>query len=125
MRTPAGKDCRFYYQDFHRQREVQECRLVKENPASMNWQPSDCAKCQVPDILGANSSKFLELELTIKSQLFGFVRKVDVKASCMKHKVEIADPFVGCEKCNAERPGLEMFIKALEQPDSGDSGTPT
>ena len=32
MRTPAGKECRFYYQDYNRGRNVQECRLIKANP---------------------------------------------------------------------------------------------
>src|SRR5688572_8219728 len=29
MRTPAGKECDFYYEDFHRGRELQECRIQK------------------------------------------------------------------------------------------------
>ncbi len=30
MINPAGQECRFYYQDFHRGRSEQECRLVYE-----------------------------------------------------------------------------------------------
>jgi hypothetical protein len=113
MRTPAGKECRYYYEDFFRGREVQECRLIQENPESMRWHPSDCARCPVPAILGANSSPDLALKLTVRPKLLGLGRKLDVTASCLKHHIDIEDPFVGCPKCNAERPGLDIFRQAL------------
>jgi hypothetical protein len=116
MRTPAGKECRYYYQDFHRGRNVQECRLIKENPASMPWHPSDCAKCPVPEILKANASANLELTLTVKPRLLVF-RQLQVEASCIKHHTVIEDPFVGCPACNAERPGLDVFWQALGKSD--------
>lgn len=117
MRTPAGKDCRFYYQDFHRGRQVQECRLVKANPDSLPWKPSDCTNCPIPDILQANASKDLELELTIKPKLLGLGRQKSIKARCLKHYVEIEDPYVGCAQCNQQRRGLDVFRDALEQLD--------
>jgi hypothetical protein len=120
MRTPAGKECRHYYQDFHRGRAVQECRLAGQNPSSMNWRPHDCSSCPVPDILNANASPDLELKLTIKPRLLGLGRQLEVKASCIKHHIEIADAFVGCEQCNAERPGLDVFWQALGQSDDDD-----
>jgi len=117
MRTPAGKECRHYYEDFHRGREVQECRLVRLNPYSARWHPGDCAKCIVPDILNANASRDLELSLTIKTSLLGMKRDLEVTAFCLKHRMPIEDPFVGCPKCNEERPGLDIFRQALEQDD--------
>lgn len=117
MRTPAGKECRHYYEDYFRGRNVQECRLAKGNPASMRWQPVDCSRCPVPDILNANASQTLELTLTIKPRLFGLGRKVEVEASCAKHRIPIKDAYIGCEQCNAERPGLDLFRKALDQID--------
>lgn len=117
MKTPAGQDCRFYYEDFARGRSVQECRLVKENPGSLAWTPNLCAQCLVPGILYANSSPNLALTLTIRSRLLGLGRRVEVTASCRKHRQAIADPAVGCPACNAERPGLEKFIQALEATD--------
>jgi hypothetical protein len=117
MRTPAGKECRHYYEDFHRGRDVQECRLVESNPDSARWVPHDCAKCPIPDILNANASPNLELKLTIKHRLLGLKRELEVTATCLKHNVPIADAFVGCPQCNAERPGLDIFWQALEQGD--------
>ncbi|MCA0453135.1 MAG: hypothetical protein LCI00_04085 [Chloroflexi bacterium] len=114
MRTPAGKDCQHYHEDFHRGKNVQECRLVKDNPASLRWKPSDCKNCPIPEILNANASQYLELELTIKPKLLGLGRQNEVKASCLKHRISISDPYVGCPKCNEERPGLKLFWAALE-----------
>ena len=37
MINPAGQECRFYYQDFHRGRSEQECRLVMKNGESADW----------------------------------------------------------------------------------------
>ena len=50
MRTPAGKECRFYYEDYNRGRNLHECRLIKSNPESLPWQPKYCEHCPVPDI---------------------------------------------------------------------------
>ncbi|MBN8638844.1 MAG: hypothetical protein J0M07_26250 [Anaerolineae bacterium] len=118
MRTPAGKECKFYYADFNRGRNLQECRLIKANPDSLPWQPSTCTTCPVPDILYANSSPNLELQLSIRPRLLGLGRKLHLEASCVKHRIPVADPYVGCPQCNAERPGLDAFIQALEQGDN-------
>ncbi|MFQ3568094.1 MAG: hypothetical protein SNJ59_13990 [Aggregatilineales bacterium] len=114
MRTPAGKECKHYYEDYNRGREVQECRLIKYNPQSLPWRPKYCALCPVPDILNANASPNMELTLTIAPRVLGLGRKFEVTAECVKHRTRIDDPFVGCLECNAERPGLDLFWRALE-----------
>jgi len=117
MRTPAGKECIHYHEDFHRGRNVQECRLINENPDSLRWKILDCARCHVPEILDANASQYLSLKLTIKPKILGLGRQIEVVASCIKHRISIDDPYVGCPKCNAERPGLDIFWNALNQED--------
>jgi len=117
MRTPAGKECPHYYQDFHRGRDVQECRLIKYNNASMPWRPKDCANCPVPDILNANASPTMELTLTVKPKFIGLGRKLEISARCTRHDVPIEDPFVGCPLDLKENPGLDIFRQALEQND--------
>ena len=118
MRTPAGKECRYFYEDFNRGRDIQECRLEKENPESLHWRPADCSKCPVPDILNANASPDLKLTLSIKpGGVLGMGRKLEVTASCLKHHIPIGDPFVGCPKCYEERPGLDVFRQALDEND--------
>ena len=114
MRTPAGKDCRFYYADYNRGRNIQECRLIKSNPDSLRWQPKYCSQCPVPDILNANASPDMELTLTVVPRLLGLGRRLEVKAYCTKHRIPITDPYVGCPKCIAERPSLDLFRQALD-----------
>lgn len=113
MRTPAGKECRFYYENFHRGRSDQECRLVENNPASEAWRPEDCGKCPVPEILQANSDPNLVLKGRIRKGFLGFNRRVEVTAFCSKHLVDVAEPRVGCPQCAQERPGLKDLFGDL------------
>ncbi|GAB4570495.1 MAG: hypothetical protein Kow0077_04730 [Anaerolineae bacterium] len=117
MRTPAGKECPFYYADFHRGHSTQLCRLLENHPESLPWQPGDCKKCPVPAIVAANASPHLHLTLTIKPVLLGLGRRNELSAHCLKHDILIPDPYTGCPHCNAERPGLDAFKRALEETD--------
>jgi hypothetical protein len=114
MHTPAGKECRHYYEDFNRGRDVQECRLIQGNPRSMRWHPSDCARCPVPDILNANANPELRLELTVKPRLLGLGRQLEVKAWCRDEPIAVEDAYTGCVE---DRPGLDIFRQALEDDD--------
>jgi hypothetical protein len=119
MRTPAGKECRHYYQDFHRGRAIQECRLIKENPQSLRWHPSDCSKCPVPDILNANANPNLLLKLTAKARFLGFGRYLEVEAFCHGKPIPLEDAYTGCTDLEASK-GLDLFRQALEQMDDDD-----
>lgn len=114
MLTPAGSECRHYYEDFNRGREVQQCRLARLNPESLPWRPRDCARCPVPAILRANNSPDMVLTLTIKKGFLGLGRHLEVAASCKKHDVEIEEPQVGCPQCSAERPGFADLFRERE-----------
>jgi hypothetical protein len=116
MRTPAGKECRHYHEDFHRGKNVQECRLIKYNPQSMRWHPSDCSKCPVPDILNANASPDLRLELTAKTRFLGIGRQLEVQAYCRDEPIELEDAYTGCIS-QEDKTGLEIFRQALENTD--------
>jgi hypothetical protein len=117
MQTPAGKECRHFYQDYNRGRDIQECRLIKANPDSLPWRQHDCVRCPVPDILNANASPDLQLKATVTSRLMGLGRRMEVEATCIRHEIPIEDPYVGCPRCNAERPGLDIFRQALNSDD--------
>lgn len=110
MKTPAGKECKFYYEDFHRGRERQECRLLQRTRDSLPWQPADCYKCPVPDILWANACEDMKLELKIKSGFLGLGRKHDLSATCLKTFEDIEDPMVGCSECTGSRVDLSIFF---------------
>ena len=110
MITPAGKECRFYYENFHRGHSDQECRLIQNNSRSDSWKPADCGNCPVPAILMANSNPDLVLNGTIKKGLLGFGRHVEVTAFCSRHLIDVPKPQVGCPQCAKERPGInELF----------------
>ena len=117
MRTPAGKECRYYHEDFHRGRNIRECRNIKANAASLPWRPADCSHCIVPDILNANASPLLELVVTVKPRLLGFGRRVDVTAFCRGEEISVTEAYTGCAE---DRPGLDLFRQALEQIDEND-----
>lgn len=117
MRTPAGKECPHYYEDYHRGRSTQECRLVKDNRESLRWQPGDCAKCPVPDILRANASPTMALRLTIRRVMLGLVRQIQVEATCLRHEIPIDNPYLGCPLDVEENEGLKLFKEALEKDD--------
>ena len=110
MRTPAGTECKYYYEDFHRGRSRQECRLIGPATGNRAWHPRDCENCPVPGILRANASPHLHLEGEIRPGVLGIGRRVEVQAYCSKHDAEIEDPHVGCLQCAAERPGLSAFF---------------
>lgn len=110
MRTPAGKECRFYYEDFNRGRNIQECRLIQRAAGKVHWRPGDCSNCPVPEILWANASEFLELRADVKPGFLGLGRHIEVTASCRKHHILIEDPYTGCPECAAEKPGLSSLV---------------
>lgn len=111
MKTPAGTECRYYYEDFNRGRNRQECRLLLQPPQQATWQPRDCMHCPVPDILWANASPHLRLKARINKGFLGIGRHVSVTAICEKHDRVIEDPFVGCQQCAKERPNLANLIE--------------
>jgi hypothetical protein len=129
MQTPDGRECKFYYRQANpRYREMEECRIPKtEN--SIHWKPAYCTFCPVPDILRANASLHLRLNLTIRPPFLGMFGspKMRIQSYCAKHDLPLDDPYVGCPSCNQERTrGLDLFAKALENtdfPDDSPDGT--
>jgi hypothetical protein len=109
MITPAGVECRYYYEDYFRGRERQECRLIAQNPRSEQWQPKLCNNCPVPGILRANACPNLVLEGRVEKSFLGLSRKVSVSAVCSKYLVEVPEPHVGCGHCHEERPGAAIL----------------
>lgn len=100
MRTPAGSDCPFYFEDFHRGRQKQECRLLAQNPASQSWKPDLCRTCRVPRITLANACSNLTLHARVQPGFLGLGRKVDVSADCLLSLTSVAEPEIGCGRCH-------------------------
>ena len=99
MKTPYGKECKFYYADYFRGRETQNCRLLEKNPNSEPWFVSLCQTCPVPDILASNGCANLRLRGAVAKGFLGLTKKVQVEAYCIEHAVPVPDPNVGCPYC--------------------------
>jgi hypothetical protein len=99
MRTPAGKECKFFYGDYYRGRQREECRLL--GSANLRWQPSLCESCPVPGILNANACQNLMLTPSLKRP-FPFIRQqVAVSSYCLQSKKRDFDAHVGCGECHS------------------------
>ncbi len=97
MRTPAGRECRYFYGDYHRGRHVEVCRLLEYSRDP--WRPSLCKKCPVPDILLANACPNLVLHGSVTKTL-GLWPKVRVVATCDYTGTRVPEPKVGCGHCS-------------------------
>jgi hypothetical protein len=102
MRTPAGTECRFYYEDFMRGRTTQECRLIASSPGSGAWRPRLCQTCPVPAILRANGCANMSLEARVGRRWL-VLPQVRVRAFCSSTQQEVDEPMVGCGHCQDER----------------------
>ncbi len=100
MRTPAGIECPHYYEDFHRGRGRQECRLIERTPDGGRWAPDLCRRCIVPRIRMANACPNLILEARVRSGLLGLGRGVEVSASCVRSGEAVKEPEIGCGFCH-------------------------
>lgn len=101
MRTPAGSDCPFYYADFHRGRQVQECRLVARTPGAGRWAPDLCGRCRVPALQRANACPNLMLAARVRQGVLGLGRGIGITATCTRSGGAVAEPEIGCGQCHA------------------------
>ena len=100
MRTPAGKECSFFYGDYYRGRNTEECRLL--NASGEKWTGTLCQTCPVPGIQLANACEHLQLEGQVVRPLSAmFQRRVQVIARCNKTGRDVREPHVGCGECHA------------------------
>lgn len=100
MRTPAGKECRYFFGDYYRGRQREECRLLQSASPPLPWKPHMCFTCPVPEILRANACTNMVLEPYLVRP-FPFLRQeVRVKTLCMLTKRDGFDPHIGCGECH-------------------------
>jgi hypothetical protein len=103
MRTPYGKECKYYYEDYYRGKSTQECRLIQANPVSQAWKPALCQTCPVPAFLMANACPNLALRGRVGKSFLGLFQKIQVEAACREYRVEVNQPQVGCGHCHEHR----------------------
>ena len=112
MRTPAGFECKYFYANYYRGRNQEECRLIAQNPLSEPWSRGLCHDCPVPKVLRANACQHLVLEARVIKTHLGLGRRVAVSAACTKTLVDVPEPEVGCGHCHEN-------LAAFESPDEG------
>jgi len=100
MRTPAGKECRFFYGDYFRGRDREECRLLLSASPPLPWKPSLCTTCPVPEILLANACQNLELIPRLARPFPFLTQGVNVQSFCGKTRRSGFDPHIGCGECH-------------------------
>jgi hypothetical protein len=95
MKTPAGTECPYFYGDYYRGRNTEECRLLKR------WTRDLCQTCPVPSISRANACEFLKLTATVARPISSlFQRRVLISAYCEKTKRSVTEPHIGCGECH-------------------------
>ena len=96
-------NCRYFYGDYHRGKDYEECRLIKRNPESRPWRRALCDSCPVPGILLNTDCQEIALEATV-TRKWGLLERVEVYAVCARHLIELDDPN-HCPQCAAEAQG--------------------
>ena len=95
-------NCRYFYGDYFRGKNKEECRLIEASPHSERpWRRALCDRCPVPEIIIASNTRDLGLEAEVKRK---FLRdQVEVTfAVCTKHMIELEDP-LHCPRCAEEQ----------------------
>src|SRR5438105_4392158 len=100
MKTPFGKECKYYYADYVRGRQSEECRLIENNPESERWFPALCQTCPVPGMLMANQCEHLRLYAHVGKGFLGLSKRVEVEGFCAEHLLDVKEPRVGCGHCH-------------------------
>jgi len=103
MKTPVGKECSYFYGDYFRGKNKEECRLLQAS--GERWTPDLCKTCPVPGIQLANACEFLQLDGHVARPLYAaFQRRVHVSAFCEKSKQHVKEPHIGCGECHGSLP---------------------
>ncbi len=104
MRTPFGFECPYFYGDYFRGKNREECRLIGPNNSSVQWTVDLCKTCRVPGITRSNACPNMTLYGTIKKGFVKSKNRVIVTAYCSKSKSEVKIPEIGCELCHQDFP---------------------
>ena len=100
MKTPAGIECRYFFGDYHRGRNREECRLLNAASPPLEWNEKLCGSCPVPAITRANSCEHMRLIPKLGRPFPFFPQEVQVDAYCIKTKRDVKEPQVGCGECH-------------------------
>jgi hypothetical protein len=100
VKTPYGVECPYFYGDYYRGRDREECRLIEEKTGSGKWERSLCQNCPVPAIYRANACPNMILTARVNPGILRIGRRVEVSAFCTLSNTDVKEPHVGCGKCH-------------------------
>lgn len=100
MRTPYGFDCPYFYGNYYRGRNVEECRLLEGSPTRHKWKSSYCKTCPVPQISRANACPNMKLSGDISSGILGLGSRMKISAYCTLSEKSVSEPQIGCGLCH-------------------------
>jgi hypothetical protein len=100
MKTPVGIECKYFFGDYHRGKNREECRLLSSSSPPLPWQPKFCSNCPVPEILRANSCEHMQLTPILIRPFPFLTQQVQVQAYCQKTKKDVKEPQIGCGECH-------------------------
>lgn len=115
MRTPAGKECPYFYGDYHRGRSKEDCRLLDNSEPNQRWRRELCFSCPVPDIIRANACEHQVLKARVERTFLFLKRRVQVQAYCVKCTCDVADPYIGCGQCH---PNISFLLGDESDPNT-------
>jgi hypothetical protein len=115
MRTPAGKECRYFYGDYYRGRQREECRLLNAANPPERWTRELCFSCPVPDLIAANACSHMVLEGQLERPFPFIKQRVKAKAYCTKTLRDVPEPHIGCGECH---PLPQIFTGKPRDPDA-------
>ena len=98
---PEPVDCAYFYGDYFRGRDHEECRLLEASPDNKRpWKRKLCDTCPVPEILRTTSCRNLALEAQVTRSFLRELVEITF-AVCTEHMLELDDPH-RCPACEAE-----------------------
>ena len=100
VKTPYGFECPYFFGDYYRGRDREECRLIDEKNGRARWDSSYCRNCPVPAIYRANACPNMVLTAQIIPGILGIGRRIEVRAFCTQSKTDVREPQIGCGNCH-------------------------
>ena len=100
MKNPNGVECPYFYGDYYRGKNFEECRLCSGQTPSIIWSPELCKNCPVPAIKRANACEFMVLTPILKKSLLGSKKHLTISAFCSKSNSNVKTPEIGCGTCH-------------------------
>lgn len=107
MQTPFGKECRYFYGDYHRGKNHEECRLLEPTISARKWTSKLCKSCPVPSIILANACQFMVFKGQVSEGILGLGKSMKIKTFCEKSQRFVTEPQIGCGECH---PASEFLI---------------